>query len=82
MHPEEGDGWRGGDVAAGPVACCAGDDASDCKSEDDGCGFHERGAELLDYYYSDEDAEAEADELWVAPFAVSVRHSEELRYGH
>jgi hypothetical protein len=37
---------------------------------------------LLDYYYSDEDAEAEADELWVAPFAVSVRHSEELRYGH
>ncbi len=67
MHPEEGDGGRGGDVALAPVACCAGDYAADREAEDDRCGFHERGAELFDDYHSYEDAETETDEFWITP---------------
>lgn len=67
MDPEESDGGRGVDVFAGPVTCCTGDGTADCEAEDDGCGFHDWGAELLDYDYGYEDAEAEADEFWVSP---------------
>lgn len=70
MYPKERDSWRGVDIGLRPVACCTGDGTANCETEDDGCGFHERGTELLDDDYGDKDGETEANELWVAPGIV------------
>jgi hypothetical protein len=67
VYPKEGDWRRGPDVRERPVACQAGDEAPNCEAKDDGGGFHEWAAELLDYDDGDKDGEAETDELWVAP---------------
>ena len=61
VHPEEGDGWCGADVGERPVACQPGDQTPERETQDDGCGFHEGGAELLDDDHGYEDGEAEAD---------------------